>query len=928
MPELRQHAQRIYYAALQLDAAQRGHFLTLACGDDAGLRRDVDSLFESPPPEAALTPQLAYPEPLPGQTLNDRYRIISRLGSGGMGVVFRAEDLQLGRTVALKFLLESVRRDAMALERFRSEARILSALNHSNICAVYDICDAEGHLFIAMEYVPGKRLDELIDKRAMPAREALRYAVQMAAGLANAHAAGVVHRDLKPGNIMVNDEGRIKLLDFGIAKLTRHTDSGIAGGTAVTLTVVGAILGTAAYMSPEQAEAKSVDARSDVFAFGAVLYEMITGRRAFEGTSSIATVAAILRSEPEPASTVSPSVPAELDRIVARCLRKDPERRFQTAADLKVALEEIRDETESGRLVPASLKRPKRIPRSRILAALAVLGLMAVALLSAFWWRGQNPWPIPADKRIAVLLFTNVGGDPANQALCDGLVEEVSNSLTRLEQFHGALVVVPASDVRKEGITSARAAGQTLGANLAITGSVERAAGGLIHILINLVDTRTVTQLRTATIDTQAPDLPDLQEGVMAKVAAMLEFVLKPEAKRAVLAGNTAVPAAYAEYIKGLGNLRRYDRPENIDKAIQAFSRSVALDPKYVLASAAMAEAYWRRYEELKDSQSMDLALEYASKAVALNTGLAPVHITMGMIRAGKGEYEPAQAEFRTALTLDPLNAQAWLGLASTYDAAGQRDRAQSAYRKAVELRSDDWTTLKQIGVSYFNKAQYSEAEPYFMQVVQLTPDNAKAWSNLGGLYLKMGRWDDAARQLRKSISIEPTAGAWSNLGTSYYLADRYDDAIASFEKATVLTPANSTLWGNLADAYRWSNGQSDKAPETFRHALGLIQKEIDVNPRDPQLRAKAATYWAALKDRERADSEIEKALRFAPSNATVHFRAALVYEQGRQRDRALHEVKAALDLGYDLPEISHAPPLAGLRKDPLFRALVEKRLN
>ena len=341
-----------------------------------------------------------------------------------------------------------------------------------------------------------------------------------------------------------------------------------------------------------------------------------------------------------------------------------------------------------------------------------------------------------------------------------------------------------------------------------------------------------------------------------------------------------------------------------------------------------MAEAWWRKYEATKDGGFLDMAATYASRAVALNDALAPVHITMGIVRAGRGQYETAESEFRTALKLDPLNAHAWLELAQVYDATGQRDRAQSSYRKAVELRNDDWATLKQIGVSYFNKAQYAEAEPYFLQVVQLTPDSARAYSNLGGLYLKMGRLGEAAAQLRKSISIEPTAGAWSNLGTSYYFAGRYADAVVPFQKAAALTPSNSAFWGNLADAYRWNSQQSAKAPDTYRHALELIEKEIAVNPRDPQLHAKAANWWAALGDRGRAASEIATALSLAPTDATVQFRAALVYEQAHQRDRALRAIKAALDGGYDMPEIDHAPPLEALRADPRFRNLTQHKLN
>jgi eukaryotic-like serine/threonine-protein kinase len=930
-------AQRLFHAASALPPEQRQACLHDSCTDDRILA-EVETLLaweeksadfiEKPAIEMAAQSLAEWSsEPAPGDVV-DRYRIVSRLGSGGMGVVYKAEDTRLGRTVALKFLLAEFTGDSAALERFRAEARILSALNHPNICVIYDISEDDKRIFIAMEHVSGRRLDHLIAVTPIPYARALRYATQIAAGLAKAHAAGVIHRDLKPGNIMVTDEGEIKLLDFGVAKLMRHGPEIASGDDAATLTAVGTLIGTAAYMSPEQAEARVIDARSDVFAFGAVLYEMITGRRAFEGSSSIATLASVLRSEPEPISAVLPSVPPELERIVSRCLRKDPERRFQTAADLRVALEEIREETESGRLITPFRSEPKVRSKRPLIAVLVCLVLALGAGLSWFLLWPRNLLPIPSDKRVAVLLFKNVGDDPANQPLCDGLMEDVSNSLTRLEQFRGSVVVVPASDVLKDGVSSARDAGKALGANLAITGSVERSSKGAVHVLINLVDTRSVTQLRTETIETKDPDLPNLQDEVTQKVAGMLELALDPDAKQAMKGGTTQHADAYVAYIKGLGYLRRYDKVANVDSAIQSFRRATAIDPAYVLPFAGLAEAYWRRYAAVKDDASLDLALENSSHALSLNDRLAPVHVTMGMIRAGKGQYEMAESEFQTALKLDPLNSHAWLERGKAYDAAGKHDIAQASFRKAIELRNDDWAALTILGTSFFRKGQYQEAEPYFQQVVQLTPDSAKAYSNLGGLYLKMGRLAEATFQLKKSISIEPTAAAWSNLGTSYYLAGRYSDAILPFEKATELTPANSALWGNLADAYRWTPSQAGKATATYNRALELAQKEIVVNPRDAELHARVATYWAAVKNRERASLEIEEALSLAPNDATVQFKASLVYEQANQRDRALIALQAALEDGYGRPQIDTAPLLDKLRADSRFRIMINRRSN
>src|SRR6476661_8627349 len=291
------------------------------------------------------------PSSMIGQTIS-HYRVVEKLGGGGMGVVYKAEDTRLDRFVALKFLPEDVADDPQVLSRFRREAKAASALNHPNICTIYDIGEQDGRAFIAMEFVSGKTLDRLIPRHGLRVNEALKHSVQIADALAAAHKAGIVHRDLKPGNVMATEHGLVKVLDFGLAKLTESAAPGEdeATRTLKPTTEEGAIVGTISYMSPEQAEGKKVDARSDIFSFGALLYEMVTGRRAFEGATKIAALSAILREEPKPASEIVEGLPRELERIIARCLRKSPERRFQTMADLKVALEELKEESDSGTL--------------------------------------------------------------------------------------------------------------------------------------------------------------------------------------------------------------------------------------------------------------------------------------------------------------------------------------------------------------------------------------------------------------------------------------------------------------------------------------------------------------------------------------------------------------------------------------------------
>jgi len=845
-----------------------------------------------------------------------------------MGVVYQARDTDLGRYVALKFLPPHLVSSPERIARFRQEARAISALNHPRIATIYGIEETGDQKFLVLEYLPGGTLRQKLSARKasgeMPTlRQCLEWAIQIAEGLTHAHRRGVIHRDIKASNVLFTEDGQVKIADFGLAKIAAEAGAGAE-------TVPGQAMGTPVYMSPEQARGQEVDERSDIFSLGILLFELIAGQVPFRNTDTPAVLHDIAYTPAPPLREFRGGVPDTLQSVISRMLEKDPARRYQTANDLLTDLRAV--QAGIGSDAPASSMEtvtlensPRWKRRWRPIAAWAALGvgLIAAAAVPAVRQRvggWMHARPIPAD-RVAVLPFTNIGGDPSNQALCDGLFEVVTNSLTGLEQFHGTLVVVPAVDVRHEGISSTRDAGRLSGANLAVTGSIQRFGNG-VQVMIGLSDTRTVTQLRTATIQAQLPELAGMQDQVVEQVAQMFELALQPEDAQ-LKAGNTTVPAAYPLYVEGLGHLDRYDQPDNIGKAIASFQRALALDSHYGLAYVGLAEALLRRYDLLKDTQSLDAALEDCSRALAINDQLAPAHVAMGMIRAAKGENERAESEFKAALKLDPLNADAYRELATTYSAMGHADQAEATYKRAIELRHD-WSSVKQLGVFYFNNGPLSEAERCFREVIRLTPDSAKAYSNLGGTYAKMGRYADAATQLEKSISLAPTSDGYNNLGYLYYWdLENYAQAAAQFHNAIGLAPENSHFWGNLADSYRWDPTLAAKAPDTYRHAIELIEREIGVNPRDGQLHSLLATWWAALGSRKEAASEIAKALDLAPHDGKVQFHAALVYEQAGQRDLALRAVEAALKAGYPLDVIRKAPPLKALREDPRFPRLV-----
>jgi tetratricopeptide (TPR) repeat protein len=860
------------------------------------------------------------------------FEILRKLGEGGMGVVYQARDTDLGRYVALKFLPFDLVSSPERTARFRQEARAISILNHPRIATIYGIEETGDQKFLVLEYLPGgtlrQKLSACKSSGEMPSlRQCVEWAIQIAEGLAHAHQRGIVHRDIKSSNVLFTEDGQLKIADFGLAKIVSLERLAAKSGTGEAHSNSGQAMGTPVYMSPEQARGQEVDQRSDIFSLGILLFELITGEMPFRNTDIPAVLHDIAYTPAPPLGTFRDGVPDALQAVISRMLEKDPAQRYQTANSLLADLRALGAVSGSGAPVSsletvtmATAPPWKRRSRPMHVAVFLAAVLLAVAALLASRHRIAG-WvhPIPAEKLVAVLPFTNVGGD---QVLCDGLFEVVSNALTRLEQFHGTLIVVPPSDVRHERVNSTREAGRLLGANLAVTGSIQRVGNG-VQMMIALSDTRTVTQLRTATIQAQLPELAAMQDQVVDTVARMLELALQPEAAQSLKSSDTTVRAAYPLYVEGLGYLRRYDQPEKIGQAIGSFQRAVAADPHYALAYVGLAEAFERRYDLLKDTGSIDAALEDGSRALALDDRLPSAHVAMGMVRVAKGDYERAESEFKQALKLDRANAAAYRELATDYSAMGRADKAEETYKRAIELRHDDWSSVKQLGVFYYNQNRFGDAERRFREVIRLTPDSAKAYSNLGGTYAMMGRYADAAVQLQKSVSLAPTSDGYDNLGTLYYYDGNYAQAAAQYRKAIDLAPTNSEFWGNLADAYRWDPALAGKAPDTYRHAIEMVQRDIGVNPRDAQLHSEVAMWWAALGSRKEAALEIAKAIDLAPRDGLVQFRATVVYEQAGERDQALRALQAARKAGYPPDEFRHAPPLKALREDPRYARLV-----
>jgi eukaryotic-like serine/threonine-protein kinase len=859
-----------------------------------------------------------------GRTIS-HFEILEKLGEGGMGVVYCARDLRLERLVALKILPPEQMMNPHRRGRFELEAKAASALNHPNIVTIHEIESVDGVDYIAMEYVRGRTLRELISPGGMSLADALNYANQIAAGLAAAHGAGIVHRDVKPANIMVTKSGLVKLLDFGLAQVELPFSDSAPTGTVgpVHLTRPGTIIGTAAYMSPEQAEAKGMDQRSDIFSYGIVLYQMLTGVLPFQSNSEVGLMYEIVHGPTPSASKVRCDLPPALDRVLSTALQKDPKLRYQGMDSLIADLRHVSREIEGAAplTAPFVVQAPRRSWRRplEITAFLVSLLLLIVVLM----WKVAPRWMtmVPAEKKIAVLPFRVVGESRETESFRDGLMEALTTELTELSQFHNTLWVVPATEVRREGLASAKDAHRQLGVNLVITGSVQRDADH-VHLTANLVDAKTLRQLRAREIMWPVGEVADMQEAVVREVAGMLQLELGAKDRQALAAGATSTSSAYDYYLQARGHLQRRNRAD-VDQAIDLFKQAIRQDPKYALAFAGLSEAYWWNYRYTGDTAWVGPAQENSSQALQLNNQLAPVYVTRGIIQAGTGHHEDAVQSLERALDLEPVNPSAGRELAAVYEAMGKLEDAESTLKKGLALRPGDWTSLYDLAMFYYRQNRYREAVSLLQRVTDLAPDNSSGYTGLGAVYWMQGQYENAAASYRKSLDLRPTASAYTSLGTIYFFMGRCSDAVEPMRKAVKLLPKRDQFWGNLGDAFACVPGKKSDAVEAYERAVDLAQAASVINPKDADVLSRAALYHARLGKKMEAEAQIGKARQLAPASRDVLWNAALVYELVSQRDRALEALKAAIHAGQPLEEVRREPALASLRKDPRYGALV-----
>jgi len=657
-----------------------------------------------------------------GQTVS-HYRILSRIGGGGMGVVYEAEDLKLGRHVALKFLPDELAHDSQARARFEREAKAASSLNHPNICTIHEIDEADGRTFIAMELLEGQTLRHMIAGKPMEKETVLDLGIQIADALDAAHAKGIVHRDIKPANVFVTIRGQAKILDFGLAKVASKgaelsASESTIGSSDEHLTSPGSTLGTVAYMSPEQVRGKELDARTDLFSFGAVLYEMATGTLPFRGDTSALIFNAILDGTPASAVRLNPDLPVELERIINRALDKDRDLRYQHASDMRAEIQRLKRQSESTKIVATQASPDKTLKRHKLWVVLATC--VAVIGLAAGSWYLRSSRAVQIDS-IAVLPFTNGGGDANTDYLSDGITESLIDSLAHVPQLkvksRNTVFRYKGKDV------DAQKAGTDLGVSALVSGRVVP-KGDSIEVSAELVDVRDNTEIWGQHYSGKSADIISLQQQIAGDIAEKLHSKLSTSDKQRVIKQGTQNPEAYKLYLMGRYSWNKRTHAD-VETAISYFDQAVAKDPDYALAYSGLADAYnvMPSYGGFP-SENYPKSNAAARKALELDATLAHPHAVMG---SNDVEYDfdfaGGEAEFKKALELDPNDATAHQWYAEKMAMIGGREQeALSEANRAHQLDPLSPIISWEVGFVHNSSRRYDDAIAVCERVANANP--------------------------------------------------------------------------------------------------------------------------------------------------------------------------------------------------------------
>lgn len=824
------------------------------------------------------------------------FRVEQYVGGGGMSLVYRALDLNLAhRSVVLKFLRPEISRSRTSLERFKREATAASSLDHANIATVYEVDETRtGQFFIAMAWYDGETLDHKIERGPLPVDQVVKYGLGICGGLAAAHTGGILHRDIKPSNIIVTERGDVRLLDFGVARITGQS----------SLTDSGETVGTAAHMAPEQARGEEITERSDIWAIGLVLYELLTGEHPFLGPYPLATAHRICNEEPEPLGAVRPEIPAELAAIVHRCLEKDPDGRPATCAEIAAQLQRVVD-AKHGQS-PDTAPGAQRSSSTAVTVRRARWAAMAVGLVLVILWMVVPKGSVSSRGPMYVAVLPPIVADDADTSITQNEVSELLLELTKIVQR-----LVPLSDdvslltpdwLQTRSITTASDAEERLGASHAIESRLRRAGTSGRHelelVLVDLVRNRRLGQRR---LDLTDLDAAGWTKQLLIAVSELLGLEASAETISNLAAGGTSDRAAYRYYFDARDYLLRPEDPANVTAAIRLLELAVGLDSTFGNAHAALAEAYDWRYDQNRDSTDFHRSAEAGRRAVDVS-GENPAALTaLGRTMLFRGLTDIAELQYRRAKDIDPLYAEAHAGLAEVYMQQGDCDRAIGSLQQALELRNGSWLYRNRLGQFYMDCDRLDEAISAFRQVTQQYPDNPWGYNNVGATLLRMGQPDEAIEWYRMATTVNPravqaVAQARRNIAGVYYTHDEFDQAAEEYEAALKLDSLSIEAWDQMGNAY-WRTHRTGLARRAWRRVVELAGDRLRLNQRNARLLEVLTFALAKSDERDAALDAASRLEEVAEQSVSSDRTLALVYERLGMREDALRYMRKALQV-------------------------------
>jgi serine/threonine protein kinase/tetratricopeptide (TPR) repeat protein len=873
-----------------------------------------------------------------GSDFGTRYRIESLLGQGGMGRVYKAYDKELDRTVAIKVVREGAIGQVDALKRFKQELVLASKISHKNILRIHDMGEVAGVRFISMAYIQGKDLQHIIKENPkMPLERVLKFSQQIAEALAAAHAEGVVHRDLKPQNLLIGNEDQVFVCDFGLAKSFEES--------AIGMTRTGAFLGTPRYMSPEQVEGKPADQRADLYAFGLILYEMCTGDVPFVGESTLKVMYQRIQEKPKSPKLINADLPNWLVRIIMRCLEKDPADRYQSAYEILADLQGARGGQSTSGVMNRSgvlsrsgssiqIQLPEFASRRSVWipsAVGAVLLLVAAVLLVRHFVESRAGGggggessvsgipPLSSGRFVAILPIQVLGDTSQIGYLAQGVEEALS---TKLFQVKDVRVTSSEEADKVNPKDPPTKIARALGANYLVQGTLQ-GSGDRIRVTMRLQDALHDKRVWSKEFDGVSSDLFTLEDQIYGDLVSALNLSLTTDEVASSKARPTQNAAAYDLYVRGRNSLRAHET-KSIETALDYFDQALKADPKFALAFAGEADASLRMYAVKKDNFWTQKALTSAQAADQINDKLPEVHSVLGSAYIATGKYAQAITELKRAISLAPSSDEAYRRLGAAYLASGDYPHAIEAFQKGVDLNSYFWVNQNALADAYFRSGDYAKALQGFQQVTVLAPDVDAGYENIGNVYAQQGKYQEAVPYFQKALAIEPYFSTYSNLGSAYFFLKQYAQAAEMFGKAVELNPNDTSMTVNLADSYRFS-GQKDKAHATYQQAVSLGYKELQTNPQNSDVMAQIALCYANLGDAQQADTFIKKARAIDKSSLDYVYDQVEIYALLGNTKDALAALKEALEKHYPAEAVAADPNVDSLHSNPEFNDLIKK---